>query len=190
MKRRRRGLLCAFPLLLGSLQCVEPLEAPSAYAEQRYLCTEEYAGERAALIERCREAFLRDRSCAGVVSFRGNLQSVPVVVESLAETGAFAHLDSGVPGFRIFVTGRSPYFVYEVKVSDLLDGPGIRRKDMGSDLRLNSRQATYRGMMTTFISQVELDTPDEVKFTLSSRLSTNDTFEGCFHLFPTHRVFD
>jgi hypothetical protein len=189
MKSRVRGLLCAFPLLLGSLQCVEPLDAPSAYAEQRYLCTEAYASERAAVVERCREAYLRDRSCGGLVNFIGNIQSIPLVVESLASSASFEYRvsDTGVLELNMHAEGRTPYFEYTTKISNLLDGDRITTTTTGNDLRLNSLNATYRAQIRKFTFQLQLDTPDELAYTLSTRMTTNDTLEGCFHLFPTDR---
>src|SRR6185295_13145045 len=63
---KRAAWLAAMGIALS--HCVQPIDAPAAYSEHEYLCAPEHAAELEALVEQCREAYLRDQSCAGRVS--------------------------------------------------------------------------------------------------------------------------
>ena len=106
-----RVAMLARPIVVGLLlvACAEPLDAPSAYDDQVYVCGEDAVATREAKSVECRS----EDDCAGWVSLRGTLQDQPVTVGSPLRS---VHLDaSDVPGAglvrdSIELSADSPYF--------------------------------------------------------------------------------
>lgn len=115
-----RAVFHTLPTVVGLLlaACAEPLDAPSAYDDQVYVCGEDAAAARDAQSGACRE----DEDCAGWVSLRGTLQDQPVTVGSVVRS---VSLDaSNVPdvGFvrdSVELSAASPYFNLRLMFSDL-----------------------------------------------------------------------
>ena len=197
MKKGPRNLWFGLALSLSSLRCAHRLEAPSAYADQQYLCAEENAAARAALVEQCRDAYIRDKSCAGVGSYRGNIQSVPVVVGTPLDWSQFHTMSDvgGVTSTSVNLEGRSPYFKFEFTfynvfgmgsdmVVNILPDAGSK-KDTTTFIRLESLRANYRSLLESPTYQLQTAASDElVKFSLSTHLNEDGWLDGCFDVFP------
>src|SRR5690349_13405905 len=85
--------------------CASPLDAPSAYIGERFLCTPENAAEFQALSSMCRETYLLDGSCAGFASMKGQLGGQPFVVDGPL-VDAFYVYDAAHPTTVSGVTAR------------------------------------------------------------------------------------
>lgn len=97
--------------------CVEGIDPPTAYESERYLCEDSQAWEQA--IAECVEAYLRDGSCGGVMSFRGTLEDTPVVVDSQLSASRFLLAQSEGHPLRLLdidTVGNSPYFRFAFKI--------------------------------------------------------------------------
>lgn len=200
------ALLLAGLLLDG---CVDPLDQASAYASQRFLCTEDREAEWNELIAACDELFRADASCAGVASFSGELQGQPYVVESLlddcsvqdvrAEDGALIR-----DAVRLFGTG--PYFGFRVSLEGLggavvapaspqepraLDVVGregaapLYDEETTLELRVNTRGASLELAAPRGEVVVDRQTTDSQGFRISAELTQGGTLDGCFHVRPT-----
>jgi hypothetical protein len=115
-----RVALRALPMLVGLLlaACAEPLDAPSAYDDQVYVCGESAAAARDAQSETCR----RTHDCAGWVSLRGTLQGQPVTVGSplrRVTLDATSVPDVGFVRDSVELSAASPYFSLRLIFSDL-----------------------------------------------------------------------
>ncbi len=103
-----------------SVGCLQRFEPHSAYDDQVYLCDQPEAW--AASVEACRLAFDVDRSCGGVLSFRGRLQATDIVGTSDASGSAILLRDVGGPALlldRIDLSAVTPYFLLALKLKNL-----------------------------------------------------------------------
>jgi hypothetical protein len=183
--------------------CTEPLSAPSAYSEQRYLCD---SLEWNKLIEECAATFARDGKCRGHVGLRGRLQGTDVVVQSRVNGVSIATAESDGPsgslaGFS--ADGVSPYFAFQLEakaVGGSVHTPApeprtlrFRDERRGTDqytdefvelaLRLTAggESANFRavsGSMTLSVPQ-----PDVVRGTFRGTFTNAGDAEGCFVIF-------
>ena len=80
-------------LTLASAGCLDPLDTPTAYESEPYLCGSDSQGAWTEQLEACRDAYEKDRSCAGLFSFRGQLEGTPLKVTSEI---SFANFENSV----------------------------------------------------------------------------------------------
>lgn len=105
------------PLLL-LVGCSDPVDAPSAYTDEAFLCGEAATAERDARTAACRQ----DDQCRGWLSFRGDLQQQRVSVDSpllLATLEVARFADVGLVRTAIKLHGESPYFALRWVIDDL-----------------------------------------------------------------------
>jgi hypothetical protein len=195
------SLLAVAPFSGG---CSDPLDTVSAYANERFLCTEEKAEEWLDLIARCDTAYLADGSCAGVASFTGVLQGHPYVVESLLDDSSVQDvaIDGTLLRDVVRVFGASPYFSFRFSVEgfggDVLapgapaeqrtlsvvsrEGPTpLYDEETTVDLRINTRGASLELASRSGELIVNQQTTELQDFRISAELSQGGTLEGCFH---------
>lgn len=189
-----------------SLGCIEPFETPSEYDEQRFLCSEELASTYQDLIDDCAS----DATCAGVLSFRGKLEGVPVTVESLQSSTVFRRVRVPTGDLlldRVDTFGASPYFNLGLQLKSIggrADEEAPAREmtvDRGADsaaepyadelLRMELR-LTSGGESVDLTAEkggtvtISTQTPDELSGSFEGHFgSATDRVEGCFVLFPT-----
>jgi hypothetical protein len=97
--------------------CGDRLDAPSAYAEQSFLCGDDAEAERSARTLACQA----DEQCAGWMSFRGTLQGQAVTVSASLE--GLRVKDENVLGAGrvrkdLTLLARAPYFELRWALSD------------------------------------------------------------------------
>jgi hypothetical protein len=152
--------------------CATPLEAPSAYTGERFLCGPEHAAEFAALSSACREAYLLDASCEGFASLRGEFEAQPFVVDTtLAQS--FYEFDETLPTTPLSVNarGHSPYFTFRLSIDGLTEETGESgavcqapgAKLIGVEVRGSSSQKTL-SLKTCEIERL----PDGIYFAVSA----------------------
>lgn len=199
--------LLATALLLGA-GCIEPFETPSEYDSQRFLCDEAHQEAWEDLVSSCAD----DDACGGVVSFKGKLEGVPVVVESTQPTTAFRRVrraeGDAVVLDRIDSFGASPYFEFGIKMKSVggdaeseapaaremsVDSAAERREDafdddvLTFDLRLTSggESVDLTGLKGGTV-KITAQGPEELQATFATSFGAEaDRVEGCFALFPT-----
>jgi hypothetical protein len=192
------------PLLLGLAQCVEPLEAPSAFSTEEYLCEADHAALLEARVEQCRQAYALDRSCKGIMSFRGLIDAQPVVMDS--ELSAAQYQDNVTPGTgrTVTINGHSPYFNVRLDLSFFAIPPDVtqsgpvatgavvctsgvssicRAMDL---LNLEVRGGNYLASLTSETRDIRVETPGELRVALRADLSRGGYMEGCFVAFDPH----
>jgi hypothetical protein len=99
------------------LSCGAPLDAPSAYTSERFLCAPEHTAEWNALVSACNERSGRDRSCPGVASFRGETDGEAFVTDEPLVDASYEY-DATTPTsvVNLRLNGRSPYFGLNLSV--------------------------------------------------------------------------
>lgn len=107
-------------LLLGVAGCADPLEAPSAFQEERFLCGPEHAAEFDAWATACRD----DPACPGVGSIKGEFGGQPFVADTTLFNTYYV-LDSTVLA-DVGAQGTSPYFEFRISLEmltrEIVDG--------------------------------------------------------------------
>ena len=103
--------------------CVSPLEAPSAFSDQIYLCGPQNAALRDAALAQCRET---DAQCQGVVSFKATIDDQPVTVGSPISHSGITDVgrQDGSTAREIFVFGQAPYFTFSFDLPGFEAPPG------------------------------------------------------------------
>ena len=112
---RSISVLCFMGASLLVWGCGAPLEAPSAYASERFLCAPERAAEWDALASACNERYASDRSCPGVASARGEIGGEAFVTDEPLVRAVFEY-DPTKPTWAgtLSLRGQSPYFVFNL----------------------------------------------------------------------------
>jgi hypothetical protein len=198
--------------LVAIAGCAMPVENPSVYDAQRFLCAEEHDGALRDAIEDCRNDFERDESCAGVLSFAGELEGEPITVESRLLSSEFIdqRLDGEGSEIRqeLKLSGRSPYFHFTLSWldlgGDLTGGADERTLRFGAapdpdeafqDDRVRaSLRMTVGGESRAFTPREgELTTErqrlDEHSAEFSADFAPGEYLEGCFHAFASEHKF-
>jgi hypothetical protein len=174
-------------LSVGLTGCSEPISAPSAFSEERYLCDAEHLAELDAIVGECRGAHLRDGSCSGFVSFRGMIDSQAVVVDAPTSRVAFNSPVPGeapVNGFSLWA--RAPYFELRVSIVDASTaavGTSEGSVSLFDFINLEARGGNYLSAWVNETRDVQVLTPDEVRFTFSTDLKRGGHLEGCLDVF-------
>jgi hypothetical protein len=206
--RRPLAIAC----LVAVAGCAMPVENPSVYEAQRFLCAEEHAGALQDAIEDCRDDFERDESCAGVLSFTGQLEGEPITVESRLASSEVLDLRSDGEGSEIReelkLSGSSPYFHFTISWldigGDLTGGADDRTLQYGAardrgealqDDRVSvSLRMTVGGESRAFTPRqgeliTELQRLDEHAAAFSADFAADDHLDGCFHAFANEHKF-
>ena len=211
---RARSLL--FPLILLPLcGCPRGIDLPTAYEDQRYLCAPEHEEAWKAAVAECRQRFDRDRDCAGVVSYQGRLEETPLRVESWLSQSSFlevvGHSGSQAQLADVEATGRSPYFLFTLKLRSLggaanavfdnerrfvVDPRSRSRPDALGDLRIEpslrlsvgGESVDLAGLDEAGEVVITHQAPTEVRGSFDAAFgSPGDRVEGCFVIFPLER---
>lgn len=207
--RRTLGALVALALA----GCAMPVENEPVYASQRFLCADELSDELRDEIEDCRDAFERDGSCAGIMSFTGQLEGEAITVESVLESSEFLDLRAEGEGSELRqelkLSGSSPYFSFILSWLDIggaLDGDGDDRTlqygARGSGMTTLEDDFVRAALRMTVGGESRAFTPREGEITSQlQRLdehaavfsadfgASGDYLDGCFHAFPTAHKF-
>jgi hypothetical protein len=191
------------PCCLWLANCIAPLDAPSAFSAAQYLCDPAHAADFAAFVEPCREAHLRDQSCAGVMSFRGVIDSQPIAMDTEVVTAVYVDkpLADGTVSRAVTLNGFSPYFAFRMDLSNFLAPPAVSRTGPVADnacgsvvggstcasselLNLEARGGNYLSQLVSEVRDIRLETADELLVALTADLSRGGDLEGCFDVFP------
>ena len=119
---RSPSVVCFIGASLLASGCAAPLEAPSAYASEQFLCGSEHAAEWDALVSACNEHNGAARACAGVVSLRGEIDGETFVANSLLPIAVIAY-DESKPALagELLLDGQSSYFKFRVSAEALFE---------------------------------------------------------------------
>jgi hypothetical protein len=165
--------------------CASPIDAPSAYEGEQYLCDDSHAALWSAEVEACRSAHADDGSCAAAMSFRGVIDKQAVVMSMRASMGTIIDdIDSaGAPIRGVRVVGPTPYFRCSLTYSFVRRGQSGVPVSNTSNLNLEARGGNYLVGLVEKEHAILVDTDEEFAFTTKSDLARGGYFEGCFHLF-------
>jgi len=173
--------------LVSVAGCATPLEAPSAYAGERFLCGSEHAAEFQELSAACREAYLGDRSCEGYASLKGESDGQPFVVDAPLFGTYYAFGATG-PAYALTVSadGLSPYFSFrlqlygltrEVTESGVIVCQTVEARLFGIEVRGASDQQAMN-LNTCEIERLM----DGVYVSFSARLARGGNIDACAYV--------
>ncbi|MBK6810141.1 MAG: hypothetical protein IPL19_11115 [Sandaracinaceae bacterium] len=193
--------------------CTSGFDTESAFSEEDYLCDAESAAEWQAAVDACRDAFEQDESCLGVISFRGELQAVPVVMDATLDATNFQNLirtNFTLTRSEVSLVGFAPYFGFELTLDSVGGGmpsdvawplvigatpdAALRHEDgfAQAAMRLSAGSDSADLNFVSGTVDIELQRVNEIagRFALVGFREGND-IEGCFHAFdpePTTRL--
>lgn len=187
----------AIALCAGVIGCADPIDAPSAFSGERYVCGPEHVAEFDALMEECRT--LRQTSvCRGVLSLRGSIDAQDVTVDAHVTSLSVSDWPGGDPEFAraISVLAGSPYFNIKLDMNYLAVPP---RASISGELpencaltptssttcmllNLEARGGNYLVGMIHVVRTMELETAEEVRTSFSADLARGGHLEGCFQV--------
>ena len=174
--------------------CAAPLNAPSAYEGERFLCGEEHANEFDALVAECLEANLRGGACEGVASVKVDLTSQHAVVDSPLTSANYGP-DPRDPVMRAMgVRGVSPYFAYHVNMGittasltagnvtseadEICVRPPIGSSAVGIEVRGSSDTLAFR------LTSCTVNARDGLRITFSGDIVRGGTMNACAYIVP------
>jgi hypothetical protein len=181
------------------MSCTEPIEAPSAYAGERFLCEEQDAAQFEALVTDCRRrADLRAGSCIGVASLKVDFLAQHAVVDSDL-TAADYGPDPRDPVMRSSAaTGSSPYFNYRLSLgltTDSLTAEGVTAQADEACRRPGAGSATasfdVRGSSDTLafgLTSCEVNARDGIRLRYSGTIVRGGSVDVCVFMHPTRDV--
>ena len=181
----RIGLLCIALTPLGG--CAAPLEAPSAYRDERYLCAPQDAAEFAALAETCKEDYSRGGSCFGVASLKGDIAGEPFVAESNLSSSYVP--DETRPNSLpvMHARARSPYFAFYISMTNLhteqvADSSPVCRSDVSLfGIEVRGASATHK----IELASCEIEPlSDGFYVAFSGHYARGGAMDACLYLFP------
>ena len=183
------GLAAACLAAAVSTGCGSPLDAPSAFASERYLCGPEQQAELDALVEACRQGDLRDGACFGVESFQGVLDGQPVVVD--APIVEFTYSDGARDGGmarNVSMKALAPYFGATLSLVFMLDAQTGLMTNAGlagvpEYFNLEARGGNYLVTLQSATREIQSQTADEVRAKVSASISRGGSLDFCFHVF-------
>jgi hypothetical protein len=178
--------------------CADPIDAPSAFSAERYVCGPEHAAEFDALVEECR--VLRQTSvCRGVLSFRGDIDSEDVTLDTRITSASIGDWPGGDPNFArtVSVLASSPYFSIKLDMNYLAVPPrrsvsGLLPDDCGSFegltvpcviFNFEARGGNYFSALLNVERVMELEQYPDLRVSFSGDLGRGGRVEGCFHTF-------
>lgn len=185
--------------------CTSGFDTESAFSEEEYLCGSESVAEWQAAVDTCRDAFDLDESCLGVISFRGELQGVAVVMDATLDATHFQNLirtNFTLTRSEISLVGFAPYFGFELTIDSIggvipSDSPWplvigatpddvLRHEDAFAQaaMRLSAGSDSADLNFVSGTVDVELQRVNEIagRFAFVGFREGND-IEGCFHAF-------
>jgi len=170
------------------VRCAAPLEAPSAFESERFLCGEENRAEFEALLDACHADHSANASgCQGVLSMRGDIDSQAVVLDASVSRINYGinHVLGTIPT-RFVVYFEAPYFTgrLDMQPESTEEGPVAGGLSSSTYLNLEARGGNYLSSVEQPSYAFELQTLDEVRGSLSGELGRGGFIETCFHLFP------
>ena len=180
------------PLWAGLVHCADPLRAPSAFSEERFLCD---TPDLVALMAECHDDYMRDGSCLGWLSFHGTIDAQPVVVDSPAirVIPAGPPAASGVPDVGMQVYGSAPTFNFRLSVHDPAKpaaasvGPGGGAGAIAMSnvdfMNIEARGGNYLASWVNETRQLHILTADEVGFSFATDFLRGGHIEGCLDVF-------
>ncbi|HMJ51194.1 MAG TPA: hypothetical protein VK540_03940 [Polyangiaceae bacterium] len=196
--------LCAAMALVVE-GCASPLDAPSVYESEVFLCAPDQADRFNVELERCRNEYDRDGSCGGLVSFTGRLYNQPLVVDSRIDVSRFEDL-LRADGVRIRdqvkLSGISPYFRFRVRFWEMggdmlgdersLDviasvAPGAQPfldRFVHASIRLSASGQSVESPALNGNVSLSVQTVNEEAGTFHLGFG-EDAIDGCFHAFLT-----
>jgi hypothetical protein len=192
VRRYPRPSAWLIPLWAGLVNCAEPLRAPSAFSEERFLCD---TPDFAALMAECRDGYLRDGSCLGWLSFHGTIDAQQVVVDSPATKviPAGPPAATGVPDTGMQVYGSAPYFNFRISIHDpAMPSPASAGSGGGAGaiamsnvdfMNIEARGGNYLASWVHETRQVQIVAADEVGFSFATDLLRGGHIEGCLNVF-------
>jgi hypothetical protein len=144
----------------------------------------------------CRERYLRDRSCIGLVSFRGIIDAQPVVVDSLATRvqAPGTPLPGGQLDVGLGIWGHAPYFGFRfafgdpARVSGGSVGSAIMSTPAAVDssadlLNIEARGGNYLATMINETREIQILDSDEIRFKFSADIVQGGRIDGCVDVF-------
>jgi hypothetical protein len=178
--------------------CAPPLDAPSAFEDEEYLCDPAHAAQWQQRIGDCRAAYQRDGSCPGVISFRGLVEAQSVVIDSPVTKVNFTDIPrgDGTIDRAYFIFGASPYFLFSYDLQQFDAPPGMSRSGIfvadpcttvntmcfSAILNIEARGGTALLRMSTLVRNVLIETPQELEITFAGDLDRGGNVAGCFDL--------
>jgi hypothetical protein len=186
--------------------CASPLDAPSIYESELFLCAPDQADRFRVELERCRNEYQRDGSCGGLVSFTGRLYEQPLVVDARFDVSRFEDL-LRADGVRIRnevkLSGISPYFRFRVRFwemggdmsgdersLDVIAGqaPGPPQpfldRFVRASVRLSASGQSVESSALTGNVSLSIQAVNEEAGTFHLGFG-EDAIDGCFHAFLT-----
>jgi hypothetical protein len=140
--------------LLPTSGCAAPLEAPSAYRDERYLCGQEHAAAFDVWANTCREDYLAGGSCVGVASMKGESAGEPFVIDSTLDRSYVPENMHPTVLELLSPAGTSPYFTFRISVTNLrLETTAESSGACRSDLSLFNMEA--RGGSINLVMKIE-----------------------------------
>ncbi len=173
---------------LCAVGCSAPLDAPSALGGERFLCSEERQGDFNFELARCRAARDEDASaCFGILSLQGTIESQFVVLDapiSLVQYGP-QHL-AGIEDLNLLIYSEGPFFAVRLDLTSwepAKDAVAQGGLTPSTYLNLEARGGNFLSNLNNEVYDVELQTAEEIRASVSADLNRNGSIEGCFHLF-------
>jgi hypothetical protein len=203
--------LTAVACLLTAAGCVAPVETEPAYASEHFLCGPESEQQWMDEVEDCRVRYEDDESCAGVISFEGLLEDIPVALDGEVSKAEFVDaIDGDGAALRdaVKIYGRTPYFLFTLQLKEIggetldaqertlrvgrADGPleELTDETVRPSLRMSvaGDSADLAGRSGELV--IERQSASEQAGTFALRFgSAGDELDGCFHVFATERTF-
>jgi hypothetical protein len=134
--------------------CAAPLEAPSAYRDERYLCGPEHAAAFDAWASTCREDYLAGGSCLGIASMKGESSGEPFVIDSTLDRSYVPEYVHPTVLELLSPAGTSPYFDFRLSLTNLrLETTAESSPVCRSDLSLFNLEA--RGGSINLVMKIE-----------------------------------
>ena len=141
---------------LSGSGCTSGFDTESGFAQEDYLCDAESSAEWQAAVDTCRDAFEADESCIGVISFRGQLQGVDVVImaAAVADYRPAERADQKIKkaGDRPLALVRNPDILAELgaeRAERMGSSPGAHPVLIGFALETNDIENHARGKLAS-----------------------------------------
>jgi hypothetical protein len=172
--------------LISLAGCASPLEAPSAYASERFLCEPQDSAEFDAQVSGCRESQLRDGSCVGFVSMKGNLDGQFFVTDAPLFEARYEYDETKPNVVRsVMIRARSPYFTFRFSTENLTKETtesGTVCRTIGANLfNLEARGSSYNE--TLVFKDCELGPrADGFYFSFAANVVAGGNVDACTYL--------
>lgn len=202
--RPRHGQLAVALAWFLQQGCSEAVDNPAAFESELYLCDPGLAADYAARVEDCVAANSAGGRCGGVMSFRGQIEGLPVKVDCDLAPTEFSDVDADDGTRRrddMKLFGRSPYFQFQYQWKevggDLEGGGGDRVLQFGApqdeelalyddrvrpSLRLSVGGDSRDFSLRSGTMRIDTQSPTEEVGSFDTVINPQgDWLEGCFH---------